>query len=95
MYLGSKLYVNLTLLYQYVAIGVTIVTMDPALLHLINIHDLITPCLWSILPMDELFSVRYFCLLHNDLIPYVMVRVIKQIPHGSIGKVWQTTVPRY
>ena len=39
------------------------------LLHLINIHDLITSFNWSILPIDKLFAVRYFRLLPNDLIP--------------------------
>ena len=39
------------------------------LLHLVNIHDLITPFHWSILPTDEIFAMRYFRLLSNDLIP--------------------------
>ena len=72
-----------------------VINMYTSLLHLINIHDLITPFHWSILLIDELFAVEYFRLFPYDLIPLVTVRVINQIPHGSIGKIWRTTSPRY
>ena len=53
------------------------------------------PFHWKILLIDTYFAVQYFRLFPYDLIPQVTVYVMKQILHGSIGKIWHTTSPRY
>ena len=70
-------------------------TKQTQVLHLINIHNLTMPFHWSILLIDNYFAVRYFRLFPYDRIPWVTVRILKQILHGSIGKIWHTTSPRY
>ena len=47
------------------------------LLHLINIHDLITPFHWSILPIDTFLPCDIFAYYLYDLIPKVTFHVIK------------------
>ena len=68
----------------------------PLLLHLINSQGLITQLHWSILPVGTFFSYATFSPT-TDITssPESRFGVIKQILHGSIGKIGHITISRY